>query len=76
MLRRAKRLQSTFKRFCSEYRLTDLMLYHEEWFQIGYLLWITQPFFKFTTALSKTKDVTIHLVFKIYNYLFEHLEVS
>lgn len=76
MLRRAKRLQSTFNRFCSEYRLTDLMLCHEEWRQIGYLLWITQPFFKFTTALSKTKDVTIHLVFKIYNNLFEHLDGS
>ena len=43
---------------------------------IEYLLWITQPFFKFTTALSKTKDVTIHSVFGIYNKLFEHLEVS
>ncbi|KAJ5249580.1 hypothetical protein N7524_011896 [Penicillium chrysogenum] len=76
MLRQAKRLQSSFNRFCSEYRLTDLMLYREGWRQIGYLLWITQPFFKFTTALSKTKDVTIHLVFKIYNNLFEHLDGS
>jgi hypothetical protein len=31
------------------------------------------PFFKFTTALCKTKDVTIHSVFKIYNKLFDHL---
>lgn len=52
------------------------MLGPEEWRQIEYLLWITQPFFKFTTALSKTKDVTIHSVFGIYNKLFEHLETS
>ncbi|KAJ5152417.1 hypothetical protein N7492_009697 [Penicillium capsulatum] len=44
--------------------------------QIEYLLWITQPFFKFTTGLSKTTDATIHIVFDIYNQLFEHLENS
>lgn len=74
MLRRAKRLQSTFNSFCSEYGLNDLTLDQQEWRQIEYLLWITQPFFKFTTALSKTKDVTIHIVFEIYNKLFDHLE--
>lgn len=51
------------------------MLDQEEWRQIGYLLWITQPF-KFTTSLSKTKDITIHIVFEIYNNLFDHLEKS
>lgn len=76
MLRRAKRLQSTFNEFCSEYRLRDLALDQEEWRQIEYLLWITQPFFKFTTALSKTTDVTFHIIFDIYNQLFEHLEKS
>lgn len=76
MLRRAKRLQSTFNEFCSEYRLRDLTLDQEEWRQIEYLLWITQPFFKFTTALSKTTDATIHIIFDIYNQLFEHLEKS
>lgn len=75
MLRRAKRLQSIFNTFCSEYGLGDLMLDQEEWRQIGYLLWITQPF-KFTTSLSKTKDITIHIVFEIYNNLFDHLEKS
>jgi hypothetical protein len=76
MLRRAKRLQSTFDEFCSQYDLPHLMLNQEEWRQIEYLLWITQPFFKFTTALSKTKDVTIHIIFSIYNKLFNHLEAS
>lgn len=76
MLRRAKRLQETFNKFCTEYGHPSLRLDQEEWRQIEYLLWITQPFFKFTTALSKTKDVTIHTVFSIYNKLFDHLEVS
>ncbi|EED18941.1 hypothetical protein TSTA_126490 [Talaromyces stipitatus ATCC 10500] len=52
------------------------MLDQEEWRQIEYLLWITQPFFKFTTALSQTKDVIFHVIFSIYNKLFDHLEVS
>ena len=76
MLRRAKRLRSIFTPFCAEYDRTDLMLDGEEWRQVDYLLWITQPFYEFTTELSKTKDVTTHHVFKIYNLLFEHLELS
>jgi hypothetical protein len=55
MLRRAKRLQSIFNPFCEEYDRMDLMLVDEEWRQIDYLLWITQPFFEFTNELSKTK---------------------
>lgn len=76
MLRRAKRLRLVFDQFCLQYGLSHLMLDHEHWRQIDYLLWITQPFFKFTTALSKSKDVTIHLVFGIYNMLFDHLKKS
>lgn len=76
MLRRAKRLQSTFNTFCSQLGLDYMMLDAEEWRQIEYLLWITQPFYQLTTALSKTKDVTIHIVFGIYNKLFDHLELS
>ncbi|CAP79491.1 Pc19g00750 [Penicillium rubens Wisconsin 54-1255] len=76
MLRRAKRLQSTFDEFCSQYDQDHFALNQEEWRQIEYLLWITQPFFKFTSLLSKTKDVSIHLIFSIYNKLFAHLEKS
>jgi F0F1-type ATP synthase delta subunit len=76
MLRRAKRLQSVLDGFCSKYGHPHLKLDQEQWRQIDYLLWITQPFFQFTTALSKTKDVTIYLVFAIYNKLFDHLEKS
>lgn len=76
MLRRAKRLQSTFDEFCEHYGQEQFALRAEEWRQIEYLLWITQPFFKFTSLLSQTKDVIIHLVFSIYNKLFDHLEKS
>lgn len=76
MLRRAKRLQSIFDEFCEHYGQDHFALSAEGWRQIEYLLWITQPFFKFTSLLSQTKDVTIHLVFSIYNKLFDHLEKS
>jgi len=76
MLRRAKRLQSVFDEFCTKYGHSHLKLDQEQWRQIDYLLYITQPFFQFTNALSKTKDVTIHLIFGIYNKLFDHLEKS
>lgn len=76
MLRRAKRLRLTFNEYCLKYGQSNLMLDQEQWRQIDYLLWITGPFFRFTTALSKTKDVTLHLVFGIYNMLFDHLEKS
>lgn len=76
MLQWAKRLQSTFDEYCSQYGHPDLKLDKDEWRQIDYLLSITQPFFKFTTSLSKTTEVTIHSVFAIYNTLFTHLEKS
>jgi hypothetical protein len=76
MLRRAKRLRGIFGPFCAEYDRKDLLLNDEEWRQIDYLLYITEPFFDYTTQLSKTRSVTAHYVFKIYNKLFEHFEQS
>jgi hypothetical protein len=76
MLKRAKRLQSVFNEFPSHGNCPKLRLSQEEWRQIEYLLCLTQPFFKFTTALSKTKDVTIHSIFILYNRLFDHLDKS
>ena len=76
MLQRAKRLQTIYDKYCSECGLSDLVLTEDEWKQIDYLLSITQPFFNFTSVLSKTKDITIHIVFSIYNQLFDHLERS
>ncbi|KAG2000839.1 hypothetical protein GB937_010781 [Aspergillus fischeri] len=34
------------------------------------------PFFTFTTTLLKTKDITVHIIFSIYNKLFSYLERS
>lgn len=76
MLRRAKRLQSTFNEFCRVYNQVDLQISEEEWRQVDYLLSITQPFFSFTNEVSKSRDITIHTVFGIYNALFAHLEKS
>lgn len=76
MLRRAKQLQPVFDLYCTTHQYLQFKLEKEEWHQIDYLLSITEPFFKFTTALSKTKDITIHQIFGIYNKLFGHLEAS
>lgn len=76
MLQRAKKLQTICDKYCTECGLSDLMLTEDEWKQIDYLLLITQLFFNFTSVLSKTKDVTIHIVFSIYNQLFDYLEKS
>lgn len=76
MLRRAKRLQATFDTFCSQYDQPYFALNAEEWRQIDYLLFILQPFFKYTTVVCTTKDSSIHLVFSFYNKLFDHLEKS
>jgi hypothetical protein len=54
----------------------DLRLSEEEWRQVDYLLSITQPFWAFTNEVSKSRDITIHTVFGIYNALFAHLEKS
>lgn len=76
MLRRAKRLSSAFNRYCLEHDQPQFKINAEEWRQIDYLLCITQPFYKWTTGLSKIKDVTVHNVFRVYNKLFDHLEAS
>jgi hypothetical protein len=66
MLQRAKKLQPTFDQYCTTHRYLQFKLEEEEWRQIDYLLCITEPFFMFTNALSRTKDVTVHLIFAIY----------
>ena len=76
ILRRAKRLRAIFAPFCAEYDCEEMLLCDEEWRQVDYYLCITEPFFNYTTQLWKTRDVTAHYVFKIYNKLFEYLEQS
>ncbi|KAJ5249389.1 hypothetical protein N7524_011705 [Penicillium chrysogenum] len=76
MLRRAKRLRDFLGTFCTDYNCEEMALNNDEWRQIDYLLCLTKPFYEYTLALSKTRDVTAYLVFQIYNMLFEHLEKS
>jgi hypothetical protein len=77
MLRRAKRLRSFITQFYDQFNYSkDFALNDDQWRQIDYLLCLTKPFFDFTLALSKTREATSHLVFQIYNRLFEHLEKS
>lgn len=76
MLRRAKRLRNSFDRYCAESGAQHLTRNSDEWRKIDYLLSLTQPFYYYTTCLSKTKETTIHSAFAIYNLLFDHLEKS
>ncbi|KAJ5557712.1 hypothetical protein N7513_003298 [Penicillium frequentans] len=76
MLRRAKRLRVFITKYCDQFNCKDFVLDDDQWRQIDYLLCLTKPFFDYTLALSKTRDVTSHLVFQIYNLLFEHIERS
>jgi hypothetical protein len=69
MLRRARKLRAIFLAFSDEWERPDLVLDSEEWRQIDYLLHITHPFYEFTTELSRTRDVTVHYTFKMYNLL-------
>ena len=57
VLRRAKQLQPVFGLYYTTHQYLQFKLEKVEWHQINYLLSITEPFFKLTTALSKTKDI-------------------
>jgi hypothetical protein len=74
MLNRARKLQLVFDRYCTTHQYVQFKLDQEEWRQVEYLLLIMKPFFDFTNVLSKTRDVTVHHVFSIYNKLFNHLD--
>ncbi|OQD94157.1 hypothetical protein PENVUL_c153G05266, partial [Penicillium vulpinum] len=76
MLRRAKKLQRYIIQFCAQYNEQDFALDDDQWRQIDYLLCLTKQFYDCTVALSKTREVTSHLVFAVYNLLFEHIERS
>lgn len=74
MLNRARQLQPVFDQYCITHSYIQFKLGQEEWRQVEYLLLITKPFFDFTNVLSKTRDVTVHNIFSIYNRLFSHLD--
>lgn len=76
MLRRACRLRNIIDKYCRDHDYSQFNLSNIEWRQIEYLVHLTKPFFQFTMALMKTKDVTIHSVFLVYRKLLEHIERS
>ncbi|KAJ6001045.1 hypothetical protein N7481_001454 [Penicillium waksmanii] len=76
MLDRAKRLQQVFDLYCTTHHYSHFKLSAEEWRQVDYLFLITKPFFDMTNVLSKTRDVTVHSVFSIYNKVFNHLDAA
>ena len=76
ILRRAKRLSKPYDEYCDNIGTQKYKLSKAEWRQVDYLLYITEPFYRFTTVLSKTKEITVHHVFGIYNALFDHFEDS
>jgi hypothetical protein len=49
MLRRVRRLRPISALFCAEYDCEEMLLYEDEWRQVDYLLYITEPFFAYTT---------------------------
>lgn len=76
MLRRARRLRNIIDKYCRDHEYSQFKITDVEWTQIEYLVHLTKPFFQFTMALMKTKDVTIHSVFLVYRKLLEHIERS
>ena len=76
MLRRARRLRNVIDKYCYDHEYSQLKVTDVEWRQIDYLVHLTKPFFQFTMALMKTRDVTIHSVFLVYRKLLEHIERS
>lgn len=76
MLRRARRLRNVIDKYCCDHEYSQFKVTDVEWRQIDYLVHLTKPFFQFTMALMKTRDVTIHSVFLVYRKLLEHIERS
>jgi len=76
MLRRAKRLSKPCDEYCDNIGTQKYKLSKAEWRQVDYLLYITEPFYRFTIVLSKTKEIIVHYVFSIYNALFEYFKES
>ncbi|KAJ5110730.1 hypothetical protein N7532_001265 [Penicillium argentinense] len=74
MLNRAKTLQPFYDQYCADHQYLYFRLDQEEWRRVEYLLLLTKPFFDFTSMLSKSKDITAHNIYGIYNKPFSHLD--
>ncbi len=74
MLIRVHDLRSEIIQFCVKWSVNYLLLKNEEWSQIEYFIELLKSFCLFIKILSTTHTITINIVFKIYNRLFEHLK--
>jgi hypothetical protein len=78
MLERALEMKITIRKWLNldtnRRRYSMLCLRDEEWAQVDSLLQILAPFSELTTAIGTTLDVSVHEMFRLYNWLFEQLE--
>jgi len=77
MLERSVRLREFTKEWLQTYaEFTPLWSTPEEWRQIEYILQVLQLIRFWTLWMSKTRGVTIHRVFQVYQDIFDHLEIQ
>src|SRR5688572_9807121 len=74
-LERAYRLHTYTAEWLGKYpEYAMLQTTNNEWRAIEYLMEILEPFRYYTLWMSKQRNVTIHLVIRIYNDLFDHFD--
>jgi hypothetical protein len=75
MMKRAHKLRTEITKYWQQYPDPELPpLSSTEWKHIDYLIEILHPFEQYTNWAAKTNGPTIHLVFEIYNMLFDHID--
>jgi len=77
MLERSVQLQEfTTDWLQTNAEVTPLLSTPEEWRQIEYILEVLQPIRFWTLWMSKTRGVTIHRLFQVYQDILHHLEMQ
>jgi len=77
MLERSVQLREVNKDWLQTYaEFTPVWSTPEEWRQIEYILEVLQPIRFLTLWMSKTRGVTIHGVFQVYQDIFDYLEMQ
>jgi len=77
MLEISVRLRAFTKDWLLTYaKFTPLWSTPEEWRQIEYILKVLQPIRFWALWMSKTRGVSIHRVFQVYQDIFDHLEMQ
>jgi len=77
MLERCVRLQEFTKDWLQTYaKFRPLWSTPDEWRQIEYILEVLQPIRFWTLWMSKTRGVTIHRVFQVYQDIFDHWKMQ